>query len=196
MNTANEINTEIDYLEKYRHLNDSEIRDILIKRKSYQEKAATAAIQEAIRRGIIQSEQDLFSEEYRETSSPRFLLFPTIQKQEQKKKILSGIQRINYILGIIPLIFAGINFFDGKIISSVIFACAGVLWLFLNYKLPKTKNLSVISSMFIILCLALGYVIYFVSLLEPLSIMDIAVTIIAFFVSFYCLLFARSLLKN
>ncbi len=196
VNTTNEIHPEVDYQEKYRHLNDTEIREILLKRKHYQEKAAKAAIEEAIRRGIICSEQDLFSEEYRETSGYRLVLFPVINKQEQKEKILSGIHRLNFILGIIPLFFAGLNLFEGKIAMFLVFTLTGGYWLFLNYKLLKTKKAVIIRDMLIILSLALGYVVYWFFILKLFSAMDIVVIIIAFGVSFYCLLFARSILKR
>ena len=56
---------------------DEEILVILKKRKQYQPEAAKLAIQEAIKRGLINSEQDLFSEKFQEQSSKSFL-FPII----------------------------------------------------------------------------------------------------------------------
>lgn len=196
MNAPKEIQTEVDYQEKFKLLTDAEIHEILLLRNSYQEKAAHAAIQEAISRGIIQSEQDLFSEKYRQPTSQSSRFFPNIRKPENKERILSSIYRINFILGIIPLIFFGLNYFKGDILPCIAFACIGIVWMFLNFRLSKTKSIRVLQIMISFVILAFAYSIYSVYTLKSPQIMDFAVTIIAFLIPVYCLLFARSILKN
>lgn len=196
VNAPKEIQTEVDYQEKYKQFSDAEIREILLLRNSYQEKAAQAAIQEAISRGIIQSEQDLFSEAYRQPTNQPGRFFPNIRKPEQKERILSSIYRINYILGIIPFIFAGLNYSKGEFTPCVIFAGVGIGWMFLNFRLSKTKSGLLLNLMFALVILAFAYSIYYVYILKSPQVMDFAVTVIAFLIPAYCLLFARSILKN
>jgi hypothetical protein len=67
-----------DFNIKVRELEDGQLKDILKKRKLYQEAAAKAAIQEAINRSIISSEEDLYGPEYRhEPLKPK--LFPKLK---------------------------------------------------------------------------------------------------------------------
>lgn len=196
VNAPKEIQTEVDYQEKYKQFTDAEIREILLLRNSYQEKAAHAAIREAISRGIIQSEQDLFSEAYRQPTNLSGRFFPNIRKPEQKVRILSSIHRINYILGIIPFILSGLNYVKGELTSCLIFAGVGIGWMFLNFRLSKTKSYLVLKLMISVIILAFAYSIYSVYILKSPQVMDFAVTVIAFLIPAYCLLFARSILKN
>ena len=46
--------------------NNDELINVLKKRKQYQKEAAEVAIQEAIKRGLIYSEQDLFADEFQD----------------------------------------------------------------------------------------------------------------------------------
>lgn len=196
VNKPKEIQIDLDFQEKYKQLTDTEIHEILQLRNSYQKNAAQAAIAEAIRRGIIQSEQDLFSEEYRQPNNRSSRFFPAIYKAEQKEKMLASIHRINFIVGIIPLIFSGLNYFKGEILPCIAYAGVGATWLYLSFRLSKTKSELIIKLMLTLLLAAFTYSIYAVSILKSLQIMDLAVTVIAFSVPGYCLMFARSILRN
>lgn len=191
-----EIKAGVDYQERYKELGDAEIREILLKRKSYQPQAAQAAIQEAISRGILQSEQDLFSGEYNPPPSRSGFLFPDIQNPEQKSKILASLRRIIYILGIIPFAFAVMNYFHGNFSSVIAFAVAGAAWLFFNFMLSKTKSSLILNTMLVVLIIAFGYAIFTVYTMKAPEIMDFIAVIATFMVSLYCLLFARSIMKS
>ena len=196
MKNQKDIQIETDFQEKYKQLSDPEIIEILRLRNSYQPKAAHAAILEAISRGIIQSEQDLFSDEYRNQESRSGFFFPNIHKPQHKESILSSIHRIIYILGIIPLVFAGLDYSRGNIIRSAILISITLGWWFLNYKLSKTKRRVTLNIMLTMLILAFGYSIFLINNMESPPIMDFVVIGIAFLTSLYCLLFARSILKG
>ena len=169
--------TEADFQEKYKQLSDEEIREILLMRKSYQPQAAQAAIKEAISRGILNSEQDLFSEEYNLPAN-RFGIFPDIRKPEQKAKILSSIHRTLYFIGIIPLVFAGMKYFNGDQSAGIAYAAAGTIWFFLNFLHSKTKSNLILNVMFVLLVVAFGYATYSVSLMKSPEIMDYVATLL------------------
>ncbi|MDX9880635.1 MAG: hypothetical protein RBS73_01130 [Prolixibacteraceae bacterium] len=196
MNRDKEIYTGIDFRQKYKELSDAEIRDILLKRKSYQAEAAQAAIQEAISRGILQSEQDLFAKEYDLPAEHSVFFFPSIRKAEQKTKILASLHRVFYVLGAIPFAFSGMNFFREKPLPAMVFIVIGASWWFLNFRLSKSRNILIIYPMIVMLfsgfCYAMGS--YFMQ--KNTEGMDYTVVTVAFFVSLYCLLFARSVLKS
>ena len=58
---------------------DEELRKVLKKRKLYRKEAADFAIQEAIKRELIYSEQDLFASEFKHEQE-KFSVFPAIEK--------------------------------------------------------------------------------------------------------------------
>ncbi len=195
MNTPKDIDTGIDYQEKYRQLSDGELRELLKNRKNYQPKAASAAIQEAIRRGILQSEQDLFAEEYCSQENHSRFLFPHIEKPEQKAKTLNSLYRIFYVAGIIPLVFAGMNYRNNQAIA-IASVVVGLSWMYLTFRLSKTKKRLFLSLMQIMFYVVIGFATHSVFSQINSTIMDFAVLIIASLVSIYCLLFARSILKS
>ena len=196
MKQQKDLQIETDFQEKYKQLSDPEILEILKLRNGYQPKAANAAIQEAISRGIIKSEQDLFSEEYRNQENRSGFFFPSIQNTQQKEKILSSIHRIIYILGIIPLVFAGLDYSHGNIIRPVILAGIAFCWWVLNFRLSKTKNKIILDIMLVILIVAFGYSFFLIYNLKSPPVMDFVVVSITFLTSLYCLLFSRSILKG
>ena len=191
-----EIKTGIDYQEKYKQLGDEEIREILLKRKSYQAEAARAAIQEAISRGILKSEQDLFSEEYNIPENWTGIFFPFLPKPEQRKKTLAALHRIYFVLGLIPVALAWMKYSGANLLQSFLFIVVGLVWMFLNFRLSKTKSIRVLHLMLAGIILASGYALYSVLVMKAPEMMDFAVVVIAFGVSFYCLLFVRSILKS
>ncbi len=193
---SDKIQTEVDYQEKYKQLGDAEIGEILLKRKSYQPQAAQAAIQEAINRGILQSEQDLFSEKYNPPASRSGFLFPDISNPEQKTKILSSIQRILYISGVIPFVFAGKNYFHENQSSVIAFVGIGAGWLFLCLMLSKTRNKLILNLMLVFLITACGYAIHSISINKSPEAMNLITIIATFLILLYCVLFARSIIKN
>jgi hypothetical protein len=78
---------------------DDELRKVLKKRKLYQKEAAEFAIQEAIRRGIIYSDQDLFAKEFKDEPD-KFSIFPSIENEKTSTKFKTSIfSFVTYIRG-------------------------------------------------------------------------------------------------
>ena len=196
VNTPKEIHTGIDYQEKYKQLNDAEIKEILRLRKAYQPEAANAAIQEAIERGIIHSEQDLFAPEFNQVKDKSFSIFPQINKPDQKEKIISSIQRIFYITGIIPLLYGGLKIHHKELIAGLVFVIAGIVWIVFNTGLKKINKKIMFLPMFSILFAAFVYSVYSVYQMKTATIMDFSVVVLTFLISVYCLFFARSVSKR
>src|SRR5690554_6288827 len=81
-----------DFKEVMGKLNDESLTEVLRKRNLYQPEAARSAIDEAIRRGLINSEEDLLSEKYR-IQPLKTRLFPEIENEHLRVKIRKSISR-------------------------------------------------------------------------------------------------------
>ncbi len=159
---------------------DNEIRNVLKKRKLYQKDAADFAIQEAIRRGIIYSEQDLFAKEYN-YEPEKFSLFPGIENEKARVKFKKSISRSLLILGAIPLVFGGIKIFESQVLEGIIIFVFGVLWTFTSLRLMRgAVDEKLVYLMFLLLVLAVGYIVKIMVSTHSVNTVDVLVTIIGF----------------
>lgn len=130
----NEPNFE-DRISKY---TDEELLDVLKKRSYYTNAAVNYAVGEAIKRGLIYSEQDLFAPKFKEEKM-QFTWFPVPNNREARKKIKRSIIRNLIIAGLIPVIYGLSQLYRGEgefAESAVIF---GLLWVLLTYLLTRQK---------------------------------------------------------
>ena len=81
-----------DFRKDIPEYSDEQLIAILKLRDHYQPEAAKLAVNEALKRGIINSEQDLLAEEYR-CEPIKFSLFPEIKKKINRVKIRKSIAR-------------------------------------------------------------------------------------------------------
>lgn len=173
---------------------DHEIIEILKKRKYYQPEAADLAVKEAIKRGIIHSEQDLFAEEFR-VKPMEYKLFPVIEKEEQKNKIRRSIARGLIITGAIPIVWGVIRAVDGVIAEGIILIILGALWSFLAIRIFHKMEKDKVYYLFILLGLSLIYVTKIFISLRSVAIMDGFVLIFLSGLIVYGLLFLLRLRK-
>jgi hypothetical protein len=156
---------------------DDEIRQILKKRRLYQKEAADFAIQEAIRRGIIYSEQDLFAKEYKHESE-KFSLFPTIENQKARAKFKKSLTRSLLILGAIPMVFGAIKIFDAQSIEGILIFAFGAAWSFTSFQLMRQLNKKLVNFLFLLLVVALVYMVKMMIAYNALTTIDILVALI------------------
>lgn len=163
---------------------DDEIRKVLKKRKLYQKEAADFAIQEAIRRGIIYSEQDLFAAEFKHEPE-KFSLFPTVENEKARGKFKKSISRSLLILGALPVVWGGIKIFETQSLEGILIFIFGAAWCLSAFQLMRSVKTKLIYFMFFLLILAAGYFVkIFISSASLYSI-DVLVTILAFGSVFY-----------
>lgn len=173
---------------------DEEIINILKKRKLYQKEAAEIAIKEALKRGLIYSEQDLFDEGF-QVEPVKFSLFPTIEDKNTQIKIIKSISRSLIISGAIPTIWGFLKLNDGKTIEGGILLVSGILWIYFSAMLIRKASLDIVNSLFVLLFLS---VVYFLKLFlksGTFIFIDIFVTIVVFCLITYGLLFLRRLIQ-
>lgn len=169
-----------EFLEKMEQLSDENLKEVLKSKSGYREEAYIAATQVAINRGIIKSDADLETEEYRELKKEtRFQLFPIPHKKEQQQKVRRSLYRSLLIVGIIPLIYFTKELIDDQSTiqwQSLMFSTIWLLSLLLS-KLKKNANfLITIPALLIagIIFLAQNYLV--LSDIIVLSIMSLVVT--------------------
>ena len=140
---------------------EEELLNVLRKRSYYTKEAADLAIQEAIKRGIINSEQDLFSEKFKEEKL-QFSWFPVPQNKEARHKLRRSIIRSMVGAGLIPLVFGAYQIYRGYGEHNEIYVTFGLLWIVLSILLKRNKIGSIILFLGIADLAAAAYLLYMI----------------------------------
>jgi hypothetical protein len=171
---------------------DDEILSILKKRKHYQKEAAELAIEEAIKRELIHSEQDLFSDSFKDKPL-KSSIFPAISRDGNKEKIRKSIARGLILLGSVPTVWGILNISEGTIPEGILLVFLGASWIYASAKLMRSISLQMVNVLFIILfASALYNVKLFFEIKNP-GAMDFVIPIVLTTLVAYGLLFLRKL---
>jgi len=163
---------------------DEELRRVLKKRKLYQKEAADFAIQEAMRRGLIFSEQDLFASEFKEEPTG-FSLFPTIENEKARGKFKKSIARSLLILGVLSVVWGGIKIFETQDIEGVLIFIFGAAWSFTSFQLMRSNDIKLVYFMFFLLVLLVAYLVKIIITAHSLTTIDVLVMVITVGFVFY-----------
>lgn len=140
MKENSNIENQSEHFREVMHLHsDDELLKVLKKRKHYQPEAAKQAIAEAISRGIINSEQDLYSEKFAEIPS-KTRLFPEIENQEVRKKVRRSISRSLLLVGVIPLVWCIARWNFNTLPVSLMVLSYSLVWIGISTGLLVSKN--------------------------------------------------------
>lgn len=171
---------------------DEKILNILKKRKHYQPEAAKLAIQEAIKRGLINSEQDLFSEKFQDNKS-KSQLFPKIIDDLHKEKIRKSISRILLIVGAIPTVWGVFEITNSKLAEGVLLIILGAVWIYASAQLMKSVQIKMVNLLFVMHAASVAYIVKILLGMKGLIVMDYFIPIILLSLITYGLLFIRRL---
>lgn len=181
-----------NFKEKYSGYSDQEIKSILKNRDHYQPAAARAAVEEAIKRGIIFSEQDLFAEEYK--SQPlRFSLFPVPEKDHSRHKLRNSLLRIVLFVGLIPMIHGMIIFRSIDANEEIMLILSGLIWMAFTGLLYKTRQNIFLYILFVIAFISLFYTVNHIINLRDPRFMDYLIPVVVYLLVFYFLTYLRVL---
>lgn len=186
----------MSFQERYSDYSDNQIMEILKNHKDYKESAVSAAVQIAIERQLIHSEQDLMAPEFQSVTPVGVKIFPVITNSYYYKKTVASIFRVLFIVGIMPLIFGLMKYAEGKITMTINALIIGSVWLLMTYFLQRTKRILILVlqlNMLILTSIGIGY-----SLVnqEVFHRVDMAILIIGFFISLYLLLYLKKLIQT
>ncbi|MCK3685088.1 hypothetical protein [Maribellus sp. YY47] len=155
---------ETDFRQLIPGYSDDEIIRILKRRTYYIPEASRLAIDEAIKRGIIHSEQDLFSDEYK-VEELSFSWFPHIRDLFTRAKIRKSIARSLVIAGVIPLVFGMMQMNRGLREEGSLVLAFGLVWMFFSAQL--NRNYHKVFVLILLVCDIAGTAFLFFRLLRP-----------------------------
>lgn len=171
---------------------NEEILNVLKKRSLYQPEAARFAIKEAIKRGLIYSEQDLFSDEFKEMPS-KFTIFPKVEDDSAQNRIRVSIARILLIIGVVPIIWGGLKINESNLIEGILLILLGSIWIYASAQLMRALDPKMVNLLFVMLLASVIYVIKLFFGMRNLVIMDFAIPVILCLLIMYGLFFIRRL---
>jgi hypothetical protein len=180
--------------DKMREYSDEEILSILRKIKLYEPEAQKIATEEAVRRKLIHSEQDLFSPNFRPEPS-LFTIFPHPEKKESILKIIRSMSRALLIAGVIPIVFGFLKFQVAKYAEGSSLILTGLVWMTFMWVIYSRQDRRFWSPLLVILILSALYAGRILVLLKGLRTMDYVIPAILFALVFYSLFYLRKLLK-
>jgi hypothetical protein len=151
------------------------------------------AIREAVKRGIIHSEQDLFSDEYH-VEPVKFSLFPIIEDQENKKKITKSIARVLLICGVVPVVWGIIRLNFGALAEGIVLVIFGAIWIFYSSRIMLKYRKEGVFILFLLLFVSSAYFIKIILLKKGTFIfMDFFIPAVLYLFIVYGLLFLGKL---
>lgn len=189
---SNHENNKPDFIDVIPEYSDNEILNILKKRKLYQDAAAKLAVQEALKRGLINSEQDLFAEEFR-ISPLHFSIFPLVENEKTRNKISKSIARSLIISGLIPTLWGVLKIYESEIMEGLVIFLLGFLWIFLSFLLIRKVNLKMINAQLLIFVAGVVYLLKTILELNSTTFMDFFILAIILLFVLYGLLYIRKL---
>jgi len=163
---------------------DAELRNVLKKRKLYQKDAADFAIHEAIKRGMIYSEQDLFAREFNHEPE-KSSIFPSIENEKARAKFKKSITRSLLVMGVIPLVWGGLRIFEGLIPEGILIFVFGAAWSLTSFQLMRSVNMKLVYFMFFLLALLIAYLVKTMIAANSLTTIDILITTVTVGLVFY-----------
>ncbi|MFV0590193.1 MAG: hypothetical protein ACK5M7_02300 [Draconibacterium sp.] len=150
---------------------NEEIIQVLKKRTYYTPEAASLAIEEAIKRGIIHSEEDLYSDEFK-VEELSFSWFPPISNRNTREKIRKSIARSLVIVGLIPLVFGIVEMNRGVELEKGLILVFGLTWIFCSARLYKSYHKSFVFALLASDVIGTAYIFYRLLLNTTQSIFD------------------------
>ncbi|MCF6357100.1 MAG: hypothetical protein L3J54_04775 [Draconibacterium sp.] len=171
---------------------DEEIISILKKRKQYQPEASELAIKEAIKRGLINSEQDLFSEKFNDKPL-KSGLFPVVSDDKNRDKIRKSISRILLIIGAVPVVWGVLEISKSGLAESVLLILLGAIWIYASAQLMRAMQTKMVNLLFVMLFASAAYIVKIMLEMRGLVVMDFLIPSVIFSFITYGLLFINRL---
>ena len=186
----------MSFQERYSDYSDNQIMEILKKNKDYKESAVSAAVQIAIERQLIHSEQDLMAPEFQSVTPGGVKIFPVITNPYHYKKTVASIFRVLFIVGFMPLIFGVMKYAEGKINITVFALIIGSVWLLLTYFLLRTKRILILvlqTNMLILTSIGIGYTLINQEVFHRV---DMVMLVIGSLITIYLMLYLKKLIQS
>lgn len=184
------------FYERYTTFTDPQILEILKNQKNYQESARNAAIQIAVERRLIHSEQDLLAPEFQSSKDTKLSLFPTAPNAYHNNRLVGSVFRFLLIFSLLPVVYGVLKYSEGQIDQAILGVGIGAIW-FLGVTLFKTSKKMVIFILLLGLLILSG-VLTGLKLIgqDTLKVLDIVMFVISLLLPAYFLFYAKKLTAN
>jgi hypothetical protein len=189
--TDNDKGNSFEY--RLKEVSDEEIVSILRYRDHYQPQAVKAAVREALKRGIIESIEDLEKDEFKSLPIPPKNLFPISLIKEQNESIFKSLCRICYVFGIFPLIYGIFQIADHRLLMGIVTITIGISIILITFKLEKEKKQFLSQLLLTFNVPAISFAIYRITTIITPSTMDLVVTAVIIIVLLYTTLYIYKL---
>lgn len=183
-------NNEVDLKERFSDISNEEIISILIHREHFNTEAAELAIEEALKRNIINSLEELESEKFAPKPIPPRSIFPVAHTKQQNETILKSMCRIFYGFGLVPLIYA-FMYFQSNISQSIVGIILGVLIIVFAANLNKSKKPFWANILLALNLPIMGIAIYKLSAMGTVMLMDTLAGSLIVFIFLYITIYAN-----
>lgn len=191
---SNSTEQKTDFAAAMAGLSNEQLIEVLIKRKLYQEAAAKQAIREAIERGIIHSEEDLFGPEFREKKLKR-QLFPEIENEKIRDRIRRSISRGLFLAGSLPAILGVIRLTRGNQSEGILLFVFAAIWLGASVWLFRLFSRIAFNTLAGLFLLSLIYALKQLFTPPGYSVMDKFIIVILYLLIAYGLAYIKRLNK-
>lgn len=191
---SNSTEQKTDFTDTMAELSNAQLTEVLKKRKLYQEAAAKQAIHEAIKRGMIHSEEELLGPEFREKRLKR-QLFPEIENKKIRNKIRRSIARGLILAGSLPAILGVIRLTRGSYIEGTLLFVFTVVWVASSVWLFRVFSRTAFTTLATLSVLSLVYAVKMLFTPPGNSLMDKFIVVMLYLLMAYGLIYIKRLNK-
>ncbi|MGF7138434.1 hypothetical protein [Roseimarinus sediminis] len=174
---------------RLREVSDEEIINIIRYRNHYQPHAFKAAIKEALKRGIIQTIDDLDKDEFLPIPVQTWSLFPLGTSKTHTLALFKSLCRTYYGIALIPLIYGVFALFRGNFVPGIATLLTTLIIIFLIYQLEKNISPFIAHLLLALNVPVIGYAVYYLSTNGNQNTMDAVaiaiVVLVLLYTSFY-----------
>jgi len=186
---------DIDFNTLISEYSDEKLISALKQRTYYNPEAEKFLVEEAIKRGIIFSEQDLLAEEYR-VEDLHFSFFPSIKDNKIRARIRKSIARSSVIAGIIPVAFGLLQLNKGVTVEGSLILFFGLFWIFSSSQLVKAFHKLYVWLLLSASFLSMVYIVVRFILTKDTVFMDVFIPVIVFGFIIYGMVFLKKMHKD
>ncbi|TDN95713.1 hypothetical protein DET65_0491 [Sunxiuqinia elliptica] len=143
--------------ERIGNLTDEALIDLLRQRNSYEPIAVEFAIEEAIKRGVLQSKADLDLAQFAVSEKSAKSIFPHLTTALQFSKVFSSLTRMLCLIAVVPLVLGLLELTENNSNGAAFLLLTGGSWLTLSVLLARQKKAVFAYALIGVLVAALGY---------------------------------------
>jgi hypothetical protein len=178
---------------RLKEVSDEEIISILRYREHFNPQAVKAAVKEALKRGLIESVDDLNKPDFSPLPIPPRSIFPIGANRTYTFAIFKSLCRIYYGFALIPFIYGIFSIVGGTVFIGLAAIIAAIGVMFVINRLEKKVELFWANTLVFVNLPAIAWGTFYLSFKSNLAIMDIFSVAVVVIVLLYSSIYLRKL---